>query len=284
MAYHDEYVDLISAAMDGTLSPADRAKLEAHLAGCPDCQALYDDLVDIQQTLQALPSAGAPAGLTDRVMAAVRADNVTPITVKKPAFQWKRWAATAAILALILAGAGGLGLLSGREVMGPPTGETPTPEAIDPAMARTLPVPTQGETAPIAVPSLSPEEAPASYQDSRFPPLLVMPVPSDPVTGDSREDEVPEDPEIGVMSVGLEPGMTEEALAALEQLRLYLGLPEGFEWEDAVTCLWADEETTLRLTYLGLDSGGLCHMFDCSKTSILYLVPVDGGEIITAQS
>ena len=147
MAYHDEYVELISAAIDGALSPADQAKLEAHLTTCPDCKALYDDLSRIHQTLRALPTVAVPEGLSDRIIAAVKADNVTPITVKKPTIQWKRWVATAAVLALILAGAGGLRLLTGRDIMAPATGEMATPNAIDPAMARSLPegTPTEDE-------------------------------------------------------------------------------------------------------------------------------------------
>ena len=332
MAYHDEYVERISAAIDGALSPAQQAELEAHLATCPHCQALYDDLNRIHQTLRALPTVAVPEGLSERIIAAVQADNVTPITVKKPAFQWKRWAATAAVLALILAGAGGLGLLSGREVMSPATGEAPTPEAIDPAMTRALPkeatgapnsgdlpsddgqdgvteeqnpisvagLPTQGG-AVIPVPTAEPTFVPAQSNPSTPPnqapeeaeetptnnfsvgplgQMPIIPVPSTSATPDGQEDETAQ---ISVQGISLEPEMTEEALAAMERLRLHLELPDGYVWEDAVTCLWADEGTTLRLTYLGLDSGGLCHIFDFSENSVLYLVPVEGGEIITAE-
>ena len=311
--------------------------MDQHLADCPDCQALYDDLNRVHQTLQGLPTVAVPAGLTDRVMAAVRSDNVIPLPVKRPATQWKRWAATAAVLALILAGAGGMRLLTGSDILSPASKEMATPEAADPALTRSLPSPTQTEavdlptddpqtvteddqspvtketvttqgttpvstpeptTAPVqptpeptneiatmSVPSTSPVESPEESEENPTGSLWmgqmpVIPVPSASATPDGQEDETLE---VGVMSVSLEPEVTEEALAAMDRLRLYLELPEDYVWEDGTTALWADGETVLRLTYLGLDSTEQCHMFDFSGTSILYLVPVDGGEIITAQ-
>ena len=44
MTHCDEYVELISAALDGALSPHEQARLEAHLAQCPDCRTLFYDL------------------------------------------------------------------------------------------------------------------------------------------------------------------------------------------------------------------------------------------------
>ncbi|MDE6107514.1 MAG: zf-HC2 domain-containing protein [Oscillospiraceae bacterium] len=107
MAHHDEYVELISAAIDGALSPDEQTRLEEHLAACPDCKALYDDLKAVHQALLDLPPAEVPAGLTERIMEAVAADNVTPLPrPKKSAFQWKKTVAAAAVLALVLAGVG----------------------------------------------------------------------------------------------------------------------------------------------------------------------------------
>ena len=44
MAYCNEYTELISAALDGALSPGQRKELDAHLAACPECAALYKEL------------------------------------------------------------------------------------------------------------------------------------------------------------------------------------------------------------------------------------------------
>ena len=110
MAYHDEYVELISAAVDGALSPAQQEKLEAHLALCPECRALYEELTALYAALLDLPPVEVPAGLTERIMAAVAAEQVLPFAPaekKKPAAHWQRWLASAAVLAVVIAGAWG---------------------------------------------------------------------------------------------------------------------------------------------------------------------------------
>ena len=43
----DEALELISARLDGALSPDGEAALEAHLAQCPACGALLADLEEI---------------------------------------------------------------------------------------------------------------------------------------------------------------------------------------------------------------------------------------------
>lgn len=104
----DKYLDLISAALDGALSPGEARELEDHLSQCPQCRALAMDLREIHAALSALPEEQPPAGLTDRIMDALPKDNIVPLPAKR-AFQWKRWAASAAALALVLLGAWGMG-------------------------------------------------------------------------------------------------------------------------------------------------------------------------------
>jgi anti-sigma factor RsiW len=41
---HTEWTDRLSAYLDGELEPADREGLEAHLAVCPACRAVHEDL------------------------------------------------------------------------------------------------------------------------------------------------------------------------------------------------------------------------------------------------
>ena len=113
MTHCDEYVELISAALDGALSPEEQARLEAHLAQCPDCRTLYEDLSKLRQALRELPPMEIPAGLTERIMHAGAAEaaetKVVPLPAKKPvSLRWRKWAATAAVLALILAGGWGM--------------------------------------------------------------------------------------------------------------------------------------------------------------------------------
>lgn len=109
MAHCDESIELISAALDGALSPEEQARLEAHLAQCPACKALYEDLNLIHQNLLDLPPVEVPQGLTERIMDAVAAEaaqsKVVPLPQpRKSAFPWQRWAATAAAVAVVILG------------------------------------------------------------------------------------------------------------------------------------------------------------------------------------
>ncbi len=104
MAYCENYIDLISAGLDGALSPAEQKELEAHLTECPACRALCDDLTALRAGLTGLPSVQPPADLTERIMEAVTAEKVVPLPVKKN-LQWRKWMASAAVLAIVIAGA-----------------------------------------------------------------------------------------------------------------------------------------------------------------------------------
>lgn len=109
MAHCDESIERISAALDGALSPEEQAKLEAHLAQCPECRALYEDLSKIHQSLLDLPPVEVPQGLAERIMDAVAAEAAQPKVVplprpKKSAFRWQRWAVTAAAVAVVILG------------------------------------------------------------------------------------------------------------------------------------------------------------------------------------
>lgn len=111
MPHCDEYLELISAAVDGALSPAEQKKLESHLASCPECRALYEELTALHAALSDLPPVEVPAGLTERIMDAVAAEQVLPFAPagkKKPPVRRWRWLTSAAVLALVLAGTWGL--------------------------------------------------------------------------------------------------------------------------------------------------------------------------------
>ncbi len=109
MSYCDEYAELISAALDGALSPHEQARLEAHLIQCPDCKSLYDDLGRVHQAFLDLPPVEVPDGLSARILEVVAAEaaqpKVIPLSPKRAAFHWQRWAATAAAVALVILGA-----------------------------------------------------------------------------------------------------------------------------------------------------------------------------------
>ena len=53
---------LLSARLDGALSPREAARLEAHLARCPRCQAAARELETLHQEAAGLAQAVPPPG------------------------------------------------------------------------------------------------------------------------------------------------------------------------------------------------------------------------------
>lgn len=104
----DEALELISARLDGALSPDGEAALEAHLARCPACGALLADLTEIHAALDGAEEVPPPADLKDKIMAAVAAEQVVPLPAaparRRPS--WRAWGSIAAVLALALLGGG----------------------------------------------------------------------------------------------------------------------------------------------------------------------------------
>lgn len=102
----EEYEALISAFIDGALDEESRAELMEHMAGCPACQAYFDDQIAIHDALEAM-EAQAPAGFTARVMEQVgreprQAAAPEQAEKKTVAFPyWRRFAAMAACCALV---------------------------------------------------------------------------------------------------------------------------------------------------------------------------------------
>ena len=96
----DEMTELLSAALDGALSPAEQRELEDHLTRCPACRALAAALGDIHGGFVQLEDVSAPADLTDKVMAQVRAE--TPKGSKKRIPFRPAWVRRAAGLAACL--------------------------------------------------------------------------------------------------------------------------------------------------------------------------------------
>ena len=93
------YEELLSARLDGPLSPEEQAALNTHLVSCPHCR-------DYAQQLQALPlslltaAAEPPDHLVGQIMAEVKAAS----PAAKPKKLSRRWAGLvcAALLALVI--------------------------------------------------------------------------------------------------------------------------------------------------------------------------------------
>ncbi len=110
----DEVLELISAALDGPLADAEQAALDEHLAHCPACSALWEELRDLHAATVQLDDVPAPAGFADRVMDAIAAAPTQeqngqtaafPEKKKRARTPWKGWTAAAAAVAVVVLGA-----------------------------------------------------------------------------------------------------------------------------------------------------------------------------------
>lgn len=107
MAHREEYLERISASLDGALSSEEQKALEVHLAQCAECRALYEELSALHAALGALPAVEAPDDLTQRIMDAVAEEQILPFAPaeqKKAPIRWQKWLASAAVVTLVLAG------------------------------------------------------------------------------------------------------------------------------------------------------------------------------------
>jgi len=102
----------VEAYVAGSLSAADRATLESHLAGCPECTTEVEEWRALFAALAALPQIEPTPGFADRVMAQVRV--IQPWHVRVAAMlrrflptTTKGWLLLSAILALPLVTLGG---------------------------------------------------------------------------------------------------------------------------------------------------------------------------------
>ncbi len=90
------YREKISCLIDGELSPEETAGLEAHIAGCPECRALYEAFTAVSAAL----SEGMeepPEHIAPSVMQEVRA-----IAGRKKRGMWIKCLSAAACLALVV--------------------------------------------------------------------------------------------------------------------------------------------------------------------------------------
>lgn len=85
--------DLLSASLDGELTPDEQARLDEHLNTCPACRALYEELSGLHAA--ELWETEVPPELTGRILKALPAQRSGKVVY------WKRWGAMAAAIALV---------------------------------------------------------------------------------------------------------------------------------------------------------------------------------------
>ena len=148
-----EYTDeLLSAYLDGELSPAERAAVESHLAGDPEARQLLDELRVLASDVRSLPRHKAGEGFSERVVRAALAAQpvadgnlVMPASADRtgvaanrrrvPAMIAGALAVAAAVaVAVFVANRPGPGPGGGTLVQIPVTGDPPITGAIDPAI------------------------------------------------------------------------------------------------------------------------------------------------------
>jgi anti-sigma factor RsiW len=118
----------LDAQLIGTLSREDADALDAHLAGCAECDRLVAEARRLQAELRLIGTEGPSPRAWDRISARLEADpdfqraaaNAIESDPRTRRFDW-RWMALAAVLVLVIAGS----LLALRRSLG--TASTPAP-------------------------------------------------------------------------------------------------------------------------------------------------------------
>ena len=133
--------DLFSALADDALTPAERAALDAHLAGCAECRRELAAFGRTVALVRAIDPAHAPAGFVDRVLAAARPEPWPTWLARRLSAPWPTLPLGAAALLLVA----GLAVLLFRAW--PEQQQTARYQSAPPGPAAPAP---SGETAPSA--------------------------------------------------------------------------------------------------------------------------------------
>ena len=313
----DEALELISAQLDGPLSQEEAARLEEHLSACPACRALADDLAELHGELPRL-AAQPPAGLKEGVMDRIRASKVTPFQSKKRQWRWRSLASLAAVLALVLVGAGVMdqwrtdGFRGGEQAPGSVSAaaESNLPAGGDeegPVTREIVPQPTQAQAESGNQEDQTAGGSSGQGTDSQqggqsysgegstktTEPAAASQTPAG--TGAEPYSVTPDDRGVQTTQATVNPTLTQIGLTqteALYKLAAWLGwnTDELTVGEDGtMTGPTAQDGTTTKLMCAGLNqegTGWLCQLEqvtpgpDGTASCTAYTVPLDGSEIV----
>lgn len=153
----ETYLELISASLDGVITPAETKALKAHLEVCPQCRTLLEDLTALHAAMP--EEEEPPQGFSERVMAAVAAqEKVVAFPGKKNRRRWGSIAAVAAVFALVAVGYGPLSHYLDPELNSASGDQAPMAAAMDPVEASpTAALPSMAKVAGAALPTSEPE-------------------------------------------------------------------------------------------------------------------------------
>lgn len=272
----DEALELISAGVDGELTAEETSILEEHLDHCEACRALLEQLRSIHEEMPGL-NVPAPAGLTQGVMERVRAEKVIAMKpVRSARNRWRTWAASAAVFAVVLLGAGTL-----RYEAAPAGNEAPAAAQdarIETTSDSAAPVPEPG----MAAAGRSGETAADVYADGA-PESAARAEGAERADGGENGSAEDKEKRTGPALFSAVPdALGEEEHAAMERLL------EELEWKDyawlsSAAAMTERDGEELILTCDGLtEDGGSCafRLERGDGTPVArYLVELDGGVV-----
>ena len=284
----DRALELISAGLDGALTPEEKDWLEKHLEHCPACRALDADLASLHQLLPTL-APEPPAELKERIMDAVRAEKTVPFPAreqKKPR-RWKAWVSVAAVAALVfLGGRAALPALN--------SGGTSMPATADAPAGTELPAADAAQAPEAALQEAPAAEVPASKAPSAEAPASQAPAAEQPSGGTSSAEAAT--PRAGSKTSGgtgstermEEPGGTEpetDTAGREAEITTMMVDPAAAQLDEAgalealLSHLGLTEADGAGFSSLGLSGDGTAWRFQRTEDGTVYAVPLDGGEI-----
>lgn len=303
----DQALELISASLDVSLTPAEQQALDSHLADCPACRALLADfqkMNDVFSTLPAAPPASLSQGVMDRI-AAQKAEEVPKVTAfpRKTAQRWVRWGAAAAVFAVVILGAGRAGVLdvlvSRNEGAALPavsdaadagnssraTGRSSDGGGTDADVIQDPEVPQSngGDSAASAEDEVPDTAALTTEAPSTVP---TTPAATEQAVDPGSFSDAASQPE-SAPTVSDTQAATGETGKNQVTTALTMGVPVSLTQEEARQCLiaWLEEHTDSapEVIGLGLSSDGGSWLFACQAADgiLHYAVPRDGGAITT---
>jgi hypothetical protein len=112
---------MLSAYIDGELSPQDKQALEEHLSSCDSCREALLEFRAVKRALQSLPAAEPPAGLHAKIMAGLkprRLGFLTKLSERLSHWTYRQWVPAAAavmVLAVFLSAGTGVWYANRRQ-------------------------------------------------------------------------------------------------------------------------------------------------------------------------
>ena len=284
----DRALELISAGLDGALTPKEKDWLEKHLEHCPACRALDADLASLHQLLPTL-APEPPAELKGRIMDVVRAEKTVPFPAreqKKPR-RWKAWVSVAAVAALVfLGGRAALPALN--------SGGASLPAAAGAPAGTELPAADAAQAPEAALQEAPAAEVPASKAPSAEAPASQAPSAEQPSGGTSSTEAA--SPRAGSKTSGgtgsteqtAEPGDTEpetDTAGGEAEITTMMIDPAAAQLDEAgalealLSHLGLTEADGAGFSSLGLSGDGTAWRFQRTEDGTVSAVPLDGGEI-----